>query len=47
MAAIVVNLAALTFVMFLMVRSIRSDRSRGRSIWREFGLGISPTLLSS
>ena len=45
LAAIVVSLAALAFVMFLMVRSIRNERSRGRSIWGEFGLGIPLTLL--
>ena len=33
-------LAILTFLVFSMVRSIRVERTEGRSIWREFGLSI-------
>lgn len=33
-------LAALLFLGVAMVRSIRVERSAGRSVWREFGLGL-------
>jgi hypothetical protein len=36
---------SLGFLMFSMLRSIRDERTRGRSIWREFGLGLSLMIL--
>lgn len=38
-------LAALLFLLFAMVRSIRDERTQGRSVWREFGLGLVLMLL--
>jgi hypothetical protein len=35
-----VTLGILGFLLFSMVRSIRNERTDGRSIWREFGLSI-------
>ena len=35
-----VVVAILAFLVFSMVRSIRDERTDGRSIWREFGLSI-------
>jgi hypothetical protein len=41
MAAVaLVTAAVLGFLVFSMVRSIRDERSAGRSIWREFGLSV-------
>jgi hypothetical protein len=41
MAAVVLcTAAALGLLVFSMVRSIRDQRTAGRSIWREFGLSI-------
>jgi hypothetical protein len=40
-ATVVVALGALGFVAFSMVRSIRNEHTRGKSIWAEFGLGLS------
>jgi hypothetical protein len=37
---VVLSVGALGFVIASMIRSIRNERSRGRSIWREFGLGL-------
>src|SRR5687767_9772466 len=37
---IVVTAATLLFLIFAMSRSIRDHRSEGRSVWREFGLGL-------
>ena len=34
------TLAILGFLVFAMVRSIRDERTEGRSVWREFGLSI-------
>lgn len=34
------TLGILAFLVFSMVRSIRDERTKGRSIWREFGLSI-------
>jgi hypothetical protein len=45
LAAIVVSLGALGFVIFAMVRSIRNERTPDRSIWRDFGLGIALMVL--
>lgn len=39
-AAAVLAAASLIFVLFSMVRSIIDERSKERSIWREFGLSI-------
>lgn len=44
-AAIVLALAALGFVVASMIRSIQSQRVRGESIWRQFGLGIALMVL--
>lgn len=42
MMALTIALAAgsLIFILFTMVRSIRDERTKGRSIWREFGLSL-------
>jgi hypothetical protein len=40
MAALVVALAALFVVVFALVRSIVVERTAGRSVWREFSLGL-------
>lgn len=37
--------AALLFLLVAMLRSIRNERSKGRSVWREFGLGLVLMLL--
>jgi hypothetical protein len=44
-AATALAVASLLFVIGSMVRSIRDERSGDRSIWREFGLGLSLMLL--
>jgi hypothetical protein len=36
---------ALGFLLFSMVRSIVNERTRGRSVWRDFGLGIALVVL--
>jgi hypothetical protein len=36
----VLAVAVLAFLVFSMVRSIRDERTPGRSLWREFGLSI-------
>jgi len=33
-------LGALLFIIYATVKSIRNERTRGRSVWREFGLGL-------
>ena len=38
--AIAITLGTLGLLMFAMVRSIRNERTAGRSVWREFGLGL-------
>ena len=38
-------LGALGFVIWSLVRSIVTQRSKGRSLWREFGLGLALTIL--
>lgn len=38
--AIAIALGTLGLLMFAMVRSIRNERTAGRGIWREFGLGL-------
>jgi hypothetical protein len=40
LAAAALAAAALGFVIFSMIRSIRDERRAGRSIWKDFGLGI-------
>jgi hypothetical protein len=45
LGVLVVSLAALGFVIASMIRSIRNEHERGKSIWAEFGLGISLLLL--
>jgi hypothetical protein len=39
-AVVVMTAAAIGLLIFSMVRSIRDERTPGRSIWREFGLSI-------
>ena len=39
--ATVLALGALVFLLYAAARSIMNERSRGRSIWREFALGLS------
>jgi hypothetical protein len=43
--ATMVALAALLVVVFALVRSIRNHHTTGRSVWREFGLGLALMLL--
>ena len=38
-------LAALAFVLYSTVKSIRNERTRGRSVWQEFGLGLALMIL--
>jgi hypothetical protein len=38
--ALAVTLATLAILVVAMARSIRDNRSPGRSVWREFGLGL-------
>jgi hypothetical protein len=43
--ALVLGLGALLFVIAAMTRSVRNERSAGRSIWREFSLGLALVIL--
>ncbi len=43
--ATVLAVASLLYLLFSLVRSIRNERSRRRSVWREFGLGLSLMVL--
>ena len=43
--ALVLTAGALLFLIGSMARSIQDERTRGRSIWREFGLGLSLMIL--
>jgi hypothetical protein len=45
LAAIVLGLAALAFVVASMARSIQTERSKNRSVWREFSLGLGLMIL--
>lgn len=45
LAALVVAAGSLSLVVFSLVRSIRDERTPFRSVWREFGLGLSLMLL--
>jgi hypothetical protein len=42
---ILMSLGALRFVIFSMARSIRNEHGAGRSVWREFSLGLSLMVL--
>jgi hypothetical protein len=39
-ASLAVPLGTLVVLVFATLRSIRNERTRGRSVWREFGLGL-------
>jgi Domain of unknown function (DUF6766) len=43
--AITLALAALLWVIAAAVRSIQNERTEGRSVWREFGLGLALMVL--
>ena len=43
--AIAVTFATLLFLVISMARSIRNERSAHRSVWREFGLGLTLMIL--
>ena len=43
--AVVLALGALAFVIGTLIRSIVNERSKERSVWKEFGLGLSLTIL--
>jgi hypothetical protein len=45
LVATVLALGALAFLVFSMVRSIMDERVRGRSIWKDFGLGLALMVL--
>src|ERR1700754_1362011 len=40
LAVVAITLGTLVLLMVAMARSIRDERTAGRSIWREFGLGL-------
>ena len=42
---IAVVIGTLGFILFSTVRSIRDERTKGRSVWREFGLGLAFLIL--
>ena len=44
-AGFVMALGGLGLVVFALVRSIQTERSTGRSVWREFGLGLALMIL--
>lgn len=41
----VLTFGSLAFLLFTMVRSIREQRTKGRSLWQEFGLSLALMLL--
>jgi hypothetical protein len=43
--AIAVALGSLAFMLYSMAKSIQNERSPGRSVWRDFGLGLALMLL--
>ena len=43
--ATVLAVGALLFLIVSMVRSIQNERTEGRSVWREFGLGLTLMIL--
>jgi hypothetical protein len=45
LAATAVSLGALLFIIGTLIRSIRNERTPGRSVWREFGLGMALMIL--
>jgi phosphotransferase system glucose/maltose/N-acetylglucosamine-specific IIC component len=45
LAVVIMSLGLLLFVIFTMIRSILNERTSGRSIWREFSLGLSLMVL--
>jgi membrane protease YdiL (CAAX protease family) len=40
LAVVILSLGALLFVIFTLIRSILNERTAGRSVWREFSLGL-------
>jgi hypothetical protein len=42
---VVISVGTLAVLMFSLVRSIQNERSRGRSVWREFALGLTLMIL--
>jgi hypothetical protein len=44
-AVLVLGLGSLAFILFAMVRAVVKERTDGRPIWHEFGLGIALMLL--
>jgi hypothetical protein len=45
LGALVLAIGSLAFVVASMIRSIRNERTPGRSVWRDFSLGISLLVL--
>ena len=45
LAVVIMSLGVLLFVIFTMIRSIVNERTAGRSVWREFSLGLSLMVL--
>jgi hypothetical protein len=45
LAILVLTLGTLAFIILSMLRNVQNERTPGRSIWREFGLGIALMLL--
>jgi hypothetical protein len=43
--ATVLAIGSLLFVIYSTVKSIKNERTRGRSLWREFGLGLTLMIL--
>jgi hypothetical protein len=43
--AIAMTVASLGFLIWSLVRSIRDERTAGRSVWKDFGLGLSLMIL--
>ena len=43
--ALALAFGALAVVVFSLVRSIQNERTRGQSVWREFGLGLALMIL--
>ena len=43
--AAALTFGALAFLVFSLVRSIQNEHSKGKSVWREFGLGLSLMVL--
>jgi hypothetical protein len=45
LVAFILMVGSLGFLIFTMIRSIRANRTPGRSIWRDFGLGLGLMIL--